>query len=122
MLEIETNENANDFDQAYSAGLLEGQVTRGLIDLHLRNMVGDFCEKPSDTCTKLVDFIHKNLKWAYAQIEQHPDDPYWHHVNLVYHQFMGLYHGYYGLKRVESGKMNPIESILADSQSYLKLL
>jgi hypothetical protein len=119
MLEIETNENGNDFDQAYTAGLLEGQVTRDLISLHLINTVGDFCDEKSQTCTKLVDFMHKNLKWAYTQIKQHPDDPYWHHVNLVYHQFMGLYHGYYNLK---AQRVNALEAMIDDVKPYLKLL
>ena len=80
MLEIETNEQMNDFDQAYAAGYLEGATTRDLISLHLQNTIGNFCDDSSTTCSKLIDFLQTNFKWLYKQINQHTDDPYWHHV------------------------------------------
>lgn len=80
LLEIETNEKAKDFDQAFSAGLLEGSTTRDLIHLHMLNNVGDFCEQNSTTCSKLIEFLEKNFKWIRNQVEEHPEDPYWHHV------------------------------------------
>lgn len=120
VLEIETNEEAKDCDQAYSAGLLEGQTTRDLINLHLVNMVGDFCDQPSTSCSSLVEFLQTNFRWLNSQIAQHKDDPYWHHVNLVFHQFYGLYHGYYNLNYTLSE--NLLEVMSGDVKPYLKLL
>jgi hypothetical protein len=43
VLEIKTSENQTNFDQAYSAGLLEGQLTRGEIVLLRINLAKKLC-------------------------------------------------------------------------------
>lgn len=87
------------------------------------NTVGDFC---SDTttlaCSKLIDFLTKNFEWINDQIEQNPNDPYWHHVNLIFAQFYGLYHGYYNLTIDLKNGPNVFKSMIADIKPYLNLL
>lgn len=123
MLEIETNEQASDFEQAFSAGLLEGKLTQNLISLHLINTVGDFCsEDDHQSCSKLIDFLTKNFEWINEQIEQNPNDPYWHHVNLVFAQFYGLYHGFYNITIDLKQIQNFFKDIISDIKPYLKLL
>lgn len=97
ILEVETNEKADDLVQAYSAGLVEGYSTRALIDLHLLNNVGDFCDKPSAVCDKLINFLEQNFEWISSQIKAHSEDPYWHHVSYfisalyLYNTLFGLF-------------------------------
>lgn len=81
LLEIETNEQASDKDQAFGAGLLEGYLSKDLINLHLINTVGDFCEETSETCSDLSNFLIANYRWIQSQIAANKDDPYWHQVN-----------------------------------------
>lgn len=122
LLEIETNEQASDEDQAFGAGLLEGYLTKDLINLHLINTVGDFCEEQSKTCSDLVYFLTSNYKWIINQISENKNDPYWHQVDLVFHQFSGLFHGYYGSDKNHIQINNVLHSMVKDIKPYLKLL
>jgi hypothetical protein len=118
VLEIESNEGSDDEHQAYAAGFLEGQVTKGknrifiiyqsfgililfnfdkdLISLHLRNTVGDFCQDGSKTCDDLFTFLKTNFQWIKTQVTSNQLDPYWHQVKLSLLQFHGLMNGYTG--------------------------
>jgi hypothetical protein len=127
LLEIETNKDASNFDQAFALGVLEGQLTRDQISLHLRNNVGDFCMKQNAKtaeCIKLKDFLQKNLEWMNDQIVNNQNDPYWHHVNLIWKQFFGLYHGYNNLTTSSSAnsKYDHMESMIKDVDAYFNLL
>lgn len=79
-LQIETNEAISDDQQAYAAGYLEGYLTKDLISLHILNTLDDFCDDMSSTCQKVLQFLQDNFNWMNSQIEDHPDDPYWHQV------------------------------------------
>jgi Phospholipase B len=81
VLQIETNENITDNDQAFAAGFLEGHLTRDLISLHILNTAEGFCNDQSEICVKLFAFLKENIQWMVDQINAHADDPYWHQVN-----------------------------------------
>lgn len=91
--------------------------------MHLINTVGDFCEDPTVApCNKLIDFLTENFKWIRQEITEHPDDPYWHQVNLVFAQFYGLYHGYYNLTATSVQKRSVFDLMIDDMKPYMKLL
>lgn len=91
-----------------------------LISLHLLNTVGDFCKQKSGSCSKLIEFIQKNLKWLKYKIENNHDDPYWYHVHLTFCQFHGLYNGFIGNKFY--GKENILDLMLNNIEPYLTLM
>lgn len=69
--------------QAYAAGIVEGYLTRELIDLTWQNTVKGYCEKPYNKfCTDLRDFLQKNMDWVSAQKDREED--YWGMVCLVH--------------------------------------
>ena len=107
--------------QAYGAGLLEGYLTKDLINLHLVNTVGDFCETDSPTCSELIQFLTTNWKWIKSQITSNKADPYWHQVDLVFHQFFGLYSGYYQTDQTFENR-NLFDEMITDIKPYLKLM
>ncbi|CAF0754477.1 unnamed protein product [Brachionus calyciflorus] len=122
-LEIETNEQASDYDQAYAAGFLEGTLTKDFITLHLMNTVGDFCsDTTTSVCSRLIEFLTNNFEWLNEQILKSPDDPYWHQVNLVFAQFYGLYHGYYNVTYDLKHGVNVFDSMVRDIRPYLNFL
>ena len=75
----------SDSDQAYAAGLVEGYLTKELINYHWINTVqGQFCSEPMPPkCVKMKGFLEKNLEWMRRQIELWKNDPYWHMVKFV---------------------------------------
>lgn len=83
-LELVTNGEYPDEDQAYYAGLLEGFLTSGLIEQHATNI------NPADGCKKFEKFIVKNLNRTIERVKQNPDDPYWKQVALTLYQLTGL--------------------------------
>lgn len=98
VLEIRTFENQTNIEQVYSAGLLEGRLTRGLIGfspcinqslpffcieitgMQWQNTVEEICANQTDFCAKLKNFFLTQLDWIYSQIDKHPEDEYWHQV------------------------------------------
>jgi hypothetical protein len=79
-LDIKTNANHSDIDQAYTAGLGEGLITSDLIKLNWRNTLQGYCVKPlSPYCQKLKNYVDANAAWLQQQIDSLADsDPYWH--------------------------------------------
>ncbi|CAF1458569.1 unnamed protein product [Rotaria magnacalcarata] len=94
VLEIQTLDNETNFDQAYSAGVLEGQFTRELIGYQWQNNIDDICTNKTEFCYYLKQFFLIQLDWMYTQIESYPNDEYWHQVNLLLIQLNGLIDGY----------------------------
>jgi len=89
MLEIHTNPSACDHHQAYSAGFLEGRLTGiRIYHTYLNN------NPRSGLSKKVYDFFHANNAFLASQIQENPNDPYWHQVDLVLSQLRGLVHGY----------------------------
>ncbi|CAF0742378.1 unnamed protein product [Adineta steineri] len=93
VLEIKTSPNQTNFDQAYSAGLLEGQFTREMTGWQWQNSISDVCVNQVKFCNYLKQFFEIQLDWLYTQIESYPDDEYWHQVDLLLIQLNGLIDG-----------------------------
>ena len=70
--------------QAYSAGFLEGHVTRDLIDMHWQNTYKGYCKMPlSKFCQELQKYMDENVAWMQQQIDKKSShEPYWHHVSM----------------------------------------
>ncbi|XP_067299089.1 putative phospholipase B-like 2 isoform X2 [Pseudorasbora parva] len=116
-LEVSTNGAYNDSLQAYSAGFLEGSLTRQLIYQHWMNTLMGYCGPFSQDisyCQRLTDYISTNLQWILQQTETHPDCPYWHQVHLSLLQLQGLEDGYSGQVKFPSGSLsiNPLGFLL----------
>ncbi|KAK7087796.1 putative phospholipase B-like 2 isoform X2 [Littorina saxatilis] len=80
--------------QAYAAGLAEGYITRGLIDLHFQNTMTGLCDGKSAQCQGVERFLRRNLDWVFKMVEENPDDNYWYQVRLFYEQLRGIQDGF----------------------------
>ena len=82
-IEVFTNENHSDVDQAYAAGLVESLVTSDLIELAWQNSFDGYCSEPlSAYCRKLKNYVDVNAAWMQEQIDSLADtDPYWHQAS-----------------------------------------
>ncbi|XP_075225596.1 phospholipase B-like protein D isoform X2 [Lycorma delicatula] len=93
-IEIKTNSNASDTEQAFHAGYLEGNVTSDLIYSQWYNTVNDFRTTMNKSVVEKVNtFLKNNSKWITQQFH-YTNDSYWHQIKLLYHQIQGIYHGY----------------------------
>ena len=45
-----------------------------------QNTIVEICANRTDFCAKLKNFFLDQLNWIYAQIDEHPNDEYWHQV------------------------------------------
>uniref|UniRef100_A0A6Q2XT70 Phospholipase B-like n=1 Tax=Esox lucius TaxID=8010 RepID=A0A6Q2XT70_ESOLU len=96
-LEVTTSGRYNDSIQAYAAGAVEADLTSQLIYKHWMNTLMGYCGPltfESGFCQRLKDYINTNLEWVSQQIEDHPNCPYWHQVQLALLQLKGLEDGY----------------------------
>lgn len=95
-LRVVTNEDYSDGEQAYGAGLLEGNLTCKLMKDKWFNVINDMCnDKDGDLfCRKLWHYLDTNKRWLKKQVERHArTDPYWHQVGLMLKQLQGLQDG-----------------------------
>ena len=95
-LEVFTNGDFTDSEQAYAAGLAEAHVTSDLIELAWLNTVDGYCDPKNLTvyCRKLKKHLDVNIQWMIDTLERaDPEDPYWHQVRLVLNQLAGLEDG-----------------------------
>ncbi|KAG0412815.1 hypothetical protein HPB47_010049 [Ixodes persulcatus] len=93
-LEIYTNEVFPDEYQAYAAGFLEAYFTKDLIAKHFNNQWSDYCDKETEYCKRLYDFLSANLRFMNEQADKYRQtDPYWHQVDLILNQLAGLNDG-----------------------------
>lgn len=103
VLEIRTFANGSNQDQAYAAGLLEGQLTKSkilqlhstmflliehflcafpdLTDYQWMNSINDICSGKDEFCHQLSQYLSIQLDWIYSKIEQYPEEEYWQHVD-----------------------------------------
>ncbi|KAL3073083.1 hypothetical protein niasHT_035359 [Heterodera trifolii] len=96
-LEVETKSEAEPEMQAYAAGILEGTLTRHTLELHLMNVVYDYCTDYQTYCDKLKLYLKQNLEYVQERLAKAPaDDPYWQGVKRVYLQMTGVWHGFSG--------------------------
>ncbi|KAL3088134.1 hypothetical protein niasHS_009420 [Heterodera schachtii] len=96
-LEVETKPEAEPEMQAYAAGILEGTLTRHTLELHLMNVVYDYCNDYQTYCNNLKLYLKQNLEYVQERLAKAPaDDPYWQGVKRVYLQMTGVWHGFSG--------------------------
>uniref|UniRef100_A0A914GPK4 Phospholipase B-like n=1 Tax=Globodera rostochiensis TaxID=31243 RepID=A0A914GPK4_GLORO len=96
-LEIETKPEADPDMQAYAAGVLEGILTHRVLDLHLKNVIYDYCTDYQTYCNKLKAYLEQNLAYVQERLEKAPeDDAYWQGVKRAYLQVTGVWHGFSG--------------------------
>lgn len=99
-LQVVTNEQFLDKEQAYAAGLLEGHLTCDLMQNYWWNMIDEMCddsegEDENDIfCRRLWRYLRANKKWMETSVEQHEStDPFWHQVSLILRQIQGMQDG-----------------------------
>lgn len=94
-MELVSNGQLADHQQAYSAGRLEGFVTAKLIRSHRFNLLEE--RGPGggkDWCANLSGFISANLNYTLARARSNKYTPYWQQVALVLYQLAGMDDGY----------------------------
>ncbi|KFD57746.1 hypothetical protein M514_01416 [Trichuris suis] len=94
-LEIETNEALDNMHQAYVAGVLEGNLTRSLIEKHWKNTYASYCYNASQYCDDLFEYLNSNIAWMRSQSYEYSDQPFWNQVGTMLTQLAGLEDGYY---------------------------
>lgn len=88
---VHTNEFYLDDQQAFAAGLVEGRLTRNLIQEQFTNEFNKYCEKDPQFCAKLFNYLHENIESMVANVaEFSTSDPYWHQVGLSLNQLAGM--------------------------------
>ncbi|ESO82433.1 hypothetical protein LOTGIDRAFT_237030, partial [Lottia gigantea] len=131
-LDVTTNPQYNDSMQAYAAGMVEGFLTKELIQYSWQNTAADYCTQPyNQYCKNLQKFLTQNYNWVKTEITQNFDSPFWHNVRLFYTQVSGLDAGFTGTpKQVNydvdvlgmfyilqlSGDLEDLESVLHKPQ------
>lgn len=67
--------------QAYSAGYLEGVITKQQIYYHYYNTIEEYCKGHESYCQRLFNYLNKNLNWISNQIKLTSNDNlYWRQV------------------------------------------
>jgi hypothetical protein len=94
-----TDHNLPQEEKAYAAGYLEGYLSWFQIYQFVINSNGG---QPGYSHA-LKKFLEHNEAYVRTQMAQKINDPFWHHVGLMYHQFDGLYDGY---KKATGGNPN----------------
>ncbi|KAH7983309.1 putative phospholipase B-like 2 [Rhipicephalus sanguineus] len=90
-LQVESSPYVPDELQAYAAGALEAYLTRRLMENQWENLFSRYCENQTEYCSRLDDFIIKNLQYSREQEHRFMySDPYWNMVHLLMKQLAGL--------------------------------
>ncbi|EEC11986.1 secreted protein, putative, partial [Ixodes scapularis] len=78
---VHTNEFYLDDQQAFAAGLVEGRLTRTLIQEQFTNEFNKYCEEDPQFCAELFKYLHANIESMVANVAEYSStDPYWHQV------------------------------------------
>uniref|UniRef100_A0A1B6LIZ1 Phospholipase B-like n=1 Tax=Graphocephala atropunctata TaxID=36148 RepID=A0A1B6LIZ1_9HEMI len=94
-LDLETNPEVDDEEQAFFAGYLEGLETHQAIYDHYWNTVKSDCVNETELCQRVNFYLETNIEWIKGMIKQHAaSDVYWKQVNLFYQQLIGILFGY----------------------------
>ena len=94
-LKVVTNENYDDYVQAFAAGYVESYLTFELIHNHWLNTQSQYCNKPSEYCSKLSDFLDKQEQYIQGELDRcEATDSYWHQIGLALTQLNGIIEGY----------------------------
>ncbi|XP_050408121.1 putative phospholipase B-like 2 isoform X1 [Patella vulgata] len=94
---VDTSRSWNDSAMAYAAGLVEGYLTKTLIEQFYFNTLATYCPYTlpwTPYCSQLNKYLISNLDWVRSMITDNPQDPYWYQVRLFYEQLAGLEDGY----------------------------
>eukprot|EP00825_Cyclidium_porcatum_P014858 TRINITY_DN1812_c0_g1_i3.p1 TRINITY_DN1812_c0_g1~~TRINITY_DN1812_c0_g1_i3.p1 ORF type:complete len:321 (-),score=52.69 TRINITY_DN1812_c0_g1_i3:886-1824(-) len=103
-LQIITNPNYNDTDQAYYAGYLEGYGTaEGLYNLYVNEICLFNCSGTPPQ--NLTDFLNEQENWVKAQIQNNTNDSFWQYIQALSYQFQGIMDGY---TNSDFGKEHPL--------------
>lgn len=88
---VHTNEFYLDDQQAFAAGLVEGRLTRTLIQEQFTNEFNKYCEEDPRFCAELFKYLHANVESMVANVAEYSSsDPYWHQVGLSLNQLAGV--------------------------------
>lgn len=93
-LDIHTSEDASDEKQAFSAGYIEGFLTRDLIWMHWQNILKGYCTNKTELCAKIDQFVDINEQYVSDMISKNSKDAYWYQIKLYYIQMEGVANGY----------------------------
>ena len=92
-LEVTTSPKvADDQQQAYYAGFLEGFLTAQLITPAFANMLPP--KRAAGYCEQLEGLLEQTLNSTVEKVLKNPGDPYWQQVGLTLNQLAGLEDGY----------------------------
>eukprot|EP01012_Entosiphon_sulcatum_P050606 TRINITY_DN69491_c0_g1_i1.p1 TRINITY_DN69491_c0_g1~~TRINITY_DN69491_c0_g1_i1.p1 ORF type:complete len:546 (+),score=119.16 TRINITY_DN69491_c0_g1_i1:26-1663(+) len=94
ILNIKTNGQFSDAQQAYAAGLAEGVLTAGRIYEQYLNIYATTFGPASPPSANLTAFLDAQDAWTRSSIAQNPTDQYWMHVHNIIQQFDALMDGY----------------------------
>lgn len=90
-LEIRTNPYFDDELAAYSAGVVEADLTRHLITPHLYNLFADYCKNNTEYCDKVMKYFQAQLEWMNERSrEERSRSAFWNQVYLILKQLTGL--------------------------------
>uniref|UniRef100_A0A0N5AVB9 Phospholipase B-like n=1 Tax=Syphacia muris TaxID=451379 RepID=A0A0N5AVB9_9BILA len=120
-LEIETFSSYPADEQAYAAGVLEGNLTKALIANHIENTVADACKNYTKYCKRVHAFMKSNMEWIKTKVlEKNLTDKYWLQVRRTMFQLTGMYHGYDGVALVPdmSFDLHPILMMNSNGEFY----
>lgn len=96
-LEVETKSGFDADMQAYSAGMIEGLLTKDVLAMHLENTINDYCNGYKGYCKRLNGYLKQKMGWIKGKIEAaDKDDAYWQAVKRIFLQITGLWHGFKG--------------------------
>lgn len=85
-LDIETNPESPDAEQALIAGYIEGVDTSNAIYDHWYNTVSRECDNKTDLCEQINEYLYTNIEWVFKMVEKHAaTDVYWRQVNKRSH-------------------------------------
>ncbi len=92
-LEVTTSPKvADDQQQAYYAGFLEGFLTAQLITPAFANMLPP--KRAAGYCEQLGELLEQTLNSTVEKVLKNQGDPYWQQVGLTLNQLAGLEDGY----------------------------
>ena len=95
ILNVETNKNYQDNNQAYAAGILEGFLTAADIENTFYNLApnifGNATKAPSQ---ETQNFLNQQERYWKDSILNNLNDPFWRQAGFIYQQYKGLAYGY----------------------------
>ncbi|XP_071850229.1 putative phospholipase B-like 2 [Apostichopus japonicus] len=104
-LTVDTSGDYNDLQQAYAAGFVEGNLTAKYITMMWNNVLADYCKTRTKKCIAVNNFLAKNSLWMVNKMQSFKSSIYWHQVQLIIQQLIGMEAAYYNNTGVPSNNM-----------------